>query len=136
MKFQIITPERVVYADEIDQISMMTENGEVTILPHHIPLVTNLIPGELHYRKNSEDFVVAVAGGFGVVREDNSVLVLADAAERPDEINIAKAEEAKERAVKLMSEAKSREDVEFAMLQSKIEKELNRIRIGNKYRKI
>ena len=49
MRFQIITPERVVFSDEINQVSLPTEDGEITVLPHHIPLVTILKPGELRY---------------------------------------------------------------------------------------
>jgi F-type H+-transporting ATPase subunit epsilon len=77
MRFQIVTPERLVFSDEIDQISMMTKDGEITIMAHHIPLVTNLKPGELRYKKQGEEFGVAVSGGFGVVRDDGSVVVLA-----------------------------------------------------------
>lgn len=136
MHFKIVTPERVLLSDEIDQISLMTENGEITILPHHIPLVTNLVPGELKYQKNGEEKIVAIAGGFGVVREDNTVLVLADAAEHPHEIDLTRAEAAVAKASALMKEARHKEDVNFSTIQAKIEKELNRVRIGNKYRKL
>ena len=105
-KFQIITPEKMVFADEIDQVSLMTTNGEITILSHHIPLVAVLTPGELHYKKEGEDHVAAVTGGFVEVKADGNVVVLADAAEYAHEIDIARAEEAKVKAEKLMSQAK------------------------------
>jgi F-type H+-transporting ATPase subunit epsilon len=69
MKFQIITPERVVFSDEVDQVSLMTTTGEITILPHHIPLVTVLKPGELRYKKDNEEQAIAVSGGFAILEE-------------------------------------------------------------------
>ncbi len=137
MRFQIVTPERLVFSDEIDQISMMTEDGEITIMAHHIPLVTNLKPGELRYKKQGEEFGVAVSGGFGVVRDDGSVVVLADTAEHAHEIDMARAEEARERAAKLMQAPRTQESVDFATLAAKMEKELARLKVGSnkKYRK-
>src|SRR4051812_45706668 len=102
MHFQIVTQERVVFKDEIDQITMMTEDGEITVLPHHIPLVTNLKPGELRYKKQGEEFGLAVSGGFGVIRDDGTIVILADTAEHAHEIDMARAEEARARAAKLM----------------------------------
>ncbi|MBI5728642.1 MAG: F0F1 ATP synthase subunit epsilon [Candidatus Magasanikbacteria bacterium] len=136
MKFQIVTPERVVLSDEIDQITLTTEDGEITVLPRHIPLVTNLKPGELHYKKSGEDFGVAISGGFGVVKDDGSVVVLADTAEHAHEIDLVRAEEARARAAKLMSEPRKQEDVNFAALQMQLEKALIRLKVGNKYRKL
>lgn len=136
MKFQIITPERVVFSDEIDQLSMMTRDGEITVLPHHIPLITLLQPGELRYKKNGEEFFIAVSGGFAEVRSDNSLIILADTAEYAHEIDISRAEAARERALKLMQETRHKEDVDYAALQTQLEKALNRLRVGNKYRKI
>lgn len=135
MRFQIVTPERVVFSDDIDQISMMTEEGEITVLPHHIPLVSSLKPGELRYKKHGEEFAVAVSGGFGVVRDDGSIVVLADTAEHAHEINLVRAEEARARAAKLMEDSRNKEDVDFAAIAVKLQKEMNRLRIGNKWRK-
>lgn len=135
MQFQIVTPERVVFSDNVEQVSMMTEDGEITVLPHHIPLVSTLKPGELRYKKQGEEFAIAVSGGFGVVRENDTIMILADTAEHPEEINLARAEEARARAVKLMEDVRSKEHVDYSLLQIKLEKELNRLRVGNKYRK-
>lgn len=135
MRFQIVTPEKVVFSDNIDQISMMTEDGEITVLPHHIPLVSTLKPGELRYKKAGEEFAVAVSGGFGVVRDDGSIVVLADTAEHAHEINLARAEEARARAAKIMEESRNKENVDFAAIAVKLQKEMNRLRVGNKWRK-
>ncbi|OGH68724.1 MAG: ATP synthase F1 subunit epsilon [Candidatus Magasanikbacteria bacterium RIFCSPLOWO2_02_FULL_44_11] len=136
MHFQIITPEREVFSDEIDQISLMTEDGEITVLPHHIPLVTNLKPGELRYKKKTEEITLAVSGGFGVVRPNGSVIVLADTAEHAHEIDLKRAEEARSRAAKLMEESRNKEDINYTSLALKLEKELTRLRVGNRYRKL
>ena len=136
LHFKIITPERVVFEDEIDQISMMTPNGEITVLPHHIPLVTLLSPGELHYKKNNEDKDLAVSGGFAEVRDNNSVVILADTAEHAHEINVERAETARARAAQLMAEARGKDDVDFAALQIQLEKALLRLKVGNRYRKL
>ena len=63
INFKIITPERVVYSDEVDQVSLMTRDGEITVLPHHIPLVTILQAGELRYKKGAEEKAIAISGG-------------------------------------------------------------------------
>ena len=55
IKFEIITPERTVYQDDIDQLTLPTKMGEITILPHHIPLVAALLPGELRIKKNDQE---------------------------------------------------------------------------------
>lgn len=136
MHFLIITPERQVFSDEIDQISLTTEEGEITVLPNHIPLVTNLKPGELRYKKKDEEITLAVSGGFGVVRTDGTVVVLADTAEHAHEIDLKRAEEARARAAKLMAESRNKEDVSYTSLALKLEKELTRLRVGNRYRKL
>ena len=136
MKFQIVTPEKTVSSEDVEQVSLPTTEGEITILPNHIPLVSIIKAGELRYIKNGEVFALAVSGGFVEVREDGSIVVLADTAEHAMEIDIARAEEAKERASKLMLEARHKEHVSFESIETALEKELTRIRVGNKYRKI
>ncbi len=136
MMFKIVTPERQVFTDEVSQVTMMTTMGEISILPHHIPLVANLVPGEIRYKKNNEELSIAVSGGFAEVRPDGSVVILADTAEHAHEIDLARAEEAKLRAEKLMSEARNKDEVDYTALAVKLEKELARLRVGKKYRKV
>lgn len=136
LKFRIVTPERVVFEDEVDQVTMMTRNGEITVLPHHLPLVTILEPGELRYKKKNEEHMLAVSGGFVEVKADNTLSILADTAEMADEIDLARAEAAKAKAEKLMQEARSKEDVDFVAVQANLERALNRLKVGNKYRKL
>ncbi len=136
MQFKIVTPEREVFADDVTQVSLATTMGEITILPHHIPLVCNLVPGEVKYKKNDEENSIAISGGFAEVRDDGSVVILADTAEHAHEIDLTRAEEAKTRADKLMAEARNKEDVDYSALSVKLERELARLRVGKRYRKI
>ena len=136
MKFDIITPERVVFSADVDAVTMMTQSGEITVLPHHIPLVTVLQPGELRYKQKGEEFAIAVSGGFAEVRADNSIKILADTAEHAHEIDLVRAEEARAKAAKLMEETRNKEDVDYTALAIKMEKELNRLRVGKKYKNV
>ncbi|MEW6611048.1 MAG: ATP synthase F1 subunit epsilon [Patescibacteria group bacterium] len=132
INFKIVTPERIVYEDEVDSVTLPTIMGEITILPHHIPLVSTVASGELVVRKGNEAHPMAISGGFVEVREGSSVTVLADTAERVHEIDEARAEEAKERARKVLAERQA-EDIDYTALATKIEKELARLRVARKY---
>lgn len=136
MRFQIITPEKTVYSDDVEQVSIPTTDGEITVLQNHVPLISVLKAGELRYKKSGEEFSIAVSGGFLEVRENNSVVILADTAEHAHEIDLDHAEKARAKAAELMSTERSKEDVDFETLATSLEKELARLRVGNKYRKL
>ncbi len=137
LKLKIITPERVLLEGEVDSLSCPTQMGEITILPHHIPLVANLQPGEMKAITDGEPRLMAITGGVLEVRPGNEIVVLADAAEEADEIDLARAEEAKTRARTIMSE-QTMSDEEYAATAASLEKSLARIRVAQKgkYRKI
>lgn len=135
IKFKIATPEKVIYEDEIFQVSIPTTSGEITVLPNHIPLVSVLQAGELKIKDKDGDHPLAVAGGFVEVRDNNELVILADNAERAEEIDLERAEEARKRAEDEMEKAKSQENVDFAKLQAIIDREMNRIRVGKKYKR-
>lgn len=132
--FKIVTPEGVVYENDIFQVSIPTVTGEITVLPRHIPLVTVLRTGELKIKDQNGDQVIAIAGGFVEVKGKNEVIILADNAERAESIDIDRAEEARKRAEEQMSKIKAGEDIDFAKLQAVIDREMNRIKVGKKYR--
>jgi F-type H+-transporting ATPase subunit epsilon len=100
-KLEIVTAERMIYADEVSAVIAWGVEGQLGILPHHAPLMTMLQPGDLMIRKDKEEEIFAISGGFLEVRPDK-VIVLADACERADEIDITRAEEAKKRAQETM----------------------------------
>lgn len=129
LNFQIITPDKVVYKDEIDQLSVPTINGEITILPNHIPLITPLQPGEITIKKDNKLRHMAVMRGFVEV-SDNNIRLIADAAELAEEIDDRRAEEALERAKKAKEEAK--DDVAFADATAALERAITRVKIARK----
>ncbi len=132
IKFQIVTPERIVLEEEIKQVTVPTQMGEITVLPGHIPLVAALAAGEIRAKKNGKEILMAVSGGFIEVSK-NKIVILADTAERAEEINVKRAEEARQRALKLKEE-KRFDRVEFTVLQAKIEKELARLKVARRHR--
>ena len=105
IRLEIVTPERVIYSDEVDAVVAPGTEGQLGILPHHAPLMTILQAGELRVMKNGDETCIAVFGGFLEVRPDR-VIVLADAAERAEEIDATRAEEAKRRAEQALADRK------------------------------
>lgn len=103
IRLEVVTPERSVFSDDVDIVVAPGIEGELGILPHHTPLMTALKTGELRARKGSEEFLLCVNGGFMEVRPDR-VIVLADTCERAEEIDLARAEEARKRAEQKMAE--------------------------------
>ena len=94
----------MVYSDDVSTLIAWGVEGQLGILPHHAPLMTMLQPGDLLIRKDKEEEFFALSGGFLEVRPDK-VIILADACERADEIDLARAEEAKKRAQETMKAA-------------------------------
>ena len=97
LKIDIVTAERIVYSAEVEAVIAPGVEGQLGILPHHAPLMTILQAGELVVRKGGQEEIMAISGGFLEVRPDH-VIVLADQAERAEEIDAARAEEARKRA--------------------------------------
>ena len=108
LRLEIITAERIVLTeDAVTSVQVPAADGRVGILPRHAPLMTTLAPGELIMRKEEESESFFVTGGFLEVR-NNHVAVLADASERAEELDEARAEEARRRAEATLSEKKDR----------------------------
>ncbi|MFA7169820.1 MAG: ATP synthase F1 subunit epsilon [Candidatus Paceibacterota bacterium] len=128
---QIVTPEKIAFNGEIDQISLPTKNGQITILPKHISLVSTIKHGELIIKDGKNEILMAVYGGFVEVRK-NQVRVMTDIAERIEEINIEKAEEARKEAQKRLQEKDRMSDVAFADTVAILEKSLARIKVARR----
>ncbi|MDP2586731.1 MAG: ATP synthase F1 subunit epsilon [Candidatus Komeilibacteria bacterium] len=135
IQFKIATPEKVVYEAEVDQITLPTKMGEITVLPNHLPLVSVLLPGEILVKTGQEDLPLAVSGGF-VEFTDNKMTILADTAERVEEIDEQRAEAARSRIKDLLDKKVSAEAVDFTALAVKMEKELARLKVARKYKDI
>ena len=120
---QVVTPEKIAFEGEIDQISLPTKNGQITILPKHISLVSTVKSGELVIKNGEEEILMAVYGGFVEVRK-NQVRVMTDVAERVDEIDEEKAQKARDDAQRKLQEKDRMDDVDFADAVRQLEKSL------------
>lgn len=130
LQFEIITPERVVYKDEIDQITLPSAEGEITILPNHIPLIAVLRPGEIIAKKGAEEISMSCSGGFIEVTP-KKVVVLADTAEKAEELVEEEILKARERAEKILKE-KHIDTEKFAEAAAAMERELARLKVLRK----
>jgi len=124
---EIVTAERVVLSDDVDQVHAPTKEGRVGILPRHMPLITILVPGELDIIKNNERTEYAVSGGFMEVLP-NRITILADAVERADEIDEERAERARRAAEERMSAHQS--EVDMAKAEAELRRALTRIKVA------
>jgi F-type H+-transporting ATPase subunit epsilon len=131
IKFKIVTPERTVLEDAVDQITLPTTDGEITILPNHRSYIASLKTGELMVRKGKEEIFIYVSGGF-IEFHNNELIVLADAAERAEEIDVKLAEEAKKRAEEIKQQKITLDDTEYARVAAAIERESARIKVARK----
>uniref|UniRef100_A0A7C4XMN6 ATP synthase epsilon chain n=1 Tax=candidate division WOR-3 bacterium TaxID=2052148 RepID=A0A7C4XMN6_UNCW3 len=136
MKFrlEIVTPERLVYSEDVDVLTLPTVQGEISILAKHVPLVSIISPGEIKIKKDNEIEYMAITGGFVQVLP-HKVIILADAAERAEEIDIERAMRARERAQKLMEEKRG-DRISHAEAMAAFQRALVRIKVGQRKRKI
>ncbi len=136
IKFEIVTPERVVLKQEILQITVPTTSGEITVLPDHIPLVSVLKPGVIEVKRadNSSE-IISVSSGFIEVTKDK-VVILADTAERAEELDEERIKEAQQRAEKLKEKARNVDNVQFTAVAAKLEKEMARLRASGRWRRL
>ena len=132
VRLDIVTAEQLVFSEEVDVVIAPGIDGEMAILPRHAPLMTMLQPGELRVRQGSEEFSLAVTGGFLEVRPDR-VTVLADAAERAEDIDAARAEEAKRRAEERLAGRITETDT--ARAEAALRRSLIRLRVAEKRRR-
>ena len=134
MRCEVVTAERIVFQDDVDMVVAPGIEGQLGILPHHAPLMTALTYGELTLRRaGQEDEFVAIGGGFMEVGPDH-VIILADSAERADEIDLARAEEAQHRAEETMAQ-KRREDVDFVRAEAALRRSLIRLKVARRKRR-
>jgi len=131
-RLEIVTAERMVYSEDVSALVAWGVEGQLGILPHHAPLMTMLQPGDILIRKEKEEEFFAISGGFLEVRPDK-VIILADACERADEIDIARAEEAKKRAQETMKAAPL--SVDAAAAEAALRRSLARLKAAEKRRR-
>ncbi len=132
MKFRIATPERIMLETEVDAITLPTQMGEITVLPNHIPLIANLVPGEIIYKHDNQESFFAISGGILEVNKNNEVVILADTAEFGHEIDVERAEKAKEAARMLMTQS-AKDAKSFADASAAFQKHLVRLKVARKH---
>lgn len=131
-RLEIVTAERLSFADDVNVLVAPGVEGQLGILPHHAPLMTMLQPGELVIRKNNEEIYWAISGGFLEVRPDK-VIILADACEQADEIDIARAEAAKRRAEERLKTGAP--DLDQARVEAALRRSLARLKVAERRRR-
>jgi F-type H+-transporting ATPase subunit epsilon len=131
IRLEIVSPERRAYTDEVDMVVVPGIDGELGILPHHTRLISALGTGELRIRKAGTEQILLISGGFVEVRPDK-VIVLADLAEHSDEIDEAKAVEARREAEAKLGEV--HDPVDVARVRAALQTALMRERIATRRR--
>ena len=135
LHLQIITPEKTVLDDDVDQVSLPTSTGQITVLPKHTNLVTTIEPGELIFRKHQKDNHLAAGYGFAQVTSD-SVKVLVDLAAGEEEIEEKAIEAAKKAAEVALAPKHQLSEEEFATAAANLQKALTQLKIKRRHRRL
>jgi F-type H+-transporting ATPase subunit epsilon len=126
LQLQIVTPDAQTFSDQVEMVTLPGIEGEMGIYPNHVPLMTQLVPGEIIVRKDGQDFFLAVGDGFVEITGEH-VAVLTDMALRVEQIDEAKAEEARRRAEARLAE--HIDDAEAAAVQAALANSLAQIAV-------
>jgi len=126
LKLEIVTPEAKIYSEDVDMVTLPGVEGEMGIYPMHVPLMTQVVAGEVLVRKGSEQHFLAVGEGFVQVSAER-VAILTDMAIKADDIDEMKAEEARKRAEARLSEKLT--DEESAMVSASLARSLAQLKV-------
>ena len=134
LSVDVITAERVVFSDtDIDAVVAPGAVGELTVLPEHASLITSLVPGEVRIQKaGADETYMVVTGGFLEVRDDK-VIILAENAEKADEIDVARAQAARERAERSLGSREAA--VDLSRVQAELRRSLIRLKVADRRRR-
>ena len=128
-QLEIVTPEKMVVRDVAEEMQIPGKNGYLGVLPGHAPLITELAVGEISYRKGNETQYLAVAWGFAEVLPER-VVILAETAERPEEIDVKRAEEAKQRAEERLKSGST--EIDFTRAEDALQRAETRLQVAAK----
>lgn len=131
----VATPHGVIYEHPAHEVVFTTRDGQITVFPHHTPLVSVLMPGEMIVREGVNEYYFVVSGGILEIRESGNVLVLADTSERLEDVDLERAEAARIRAEEALKERHTLDDVTTARFQAKLARDLARVQVGRRRRK-
>lgn len=132
LQLEIITPLKSVLKEQVDEIIIPTELGEIAILPNHVPLLAKIKPGEMIIKKNQKPIFFAITGGFLEV-QNNNITILADYAVRAENIEVARAKEAEERAKNVMKQKTSGRD--FVIAEADLRRALLELHVARRHKK-
>jgi F-type H+-transporting ATPase subunit epsilon len=129
IELQIVTPDRLLVREQVDEVEIPGSEGYFGVLPGHTPMLASLAVGELWYRKGQEKTYLAIAFGFAEVLPDR-VTILAQLAERAEDIDVTRAEEAKKRAETRLTQAKA--DIDYERARAALTKSLARLQVASR----
>ncbi|HWY80272.1 MAG TPA: ATP synthase F1 subunit epsilon [Candidatus Sulfotelmatobacter sp.] len=134
MQLEIVTPEKIIYQGDVDELYINTSGGEIGILPHHVNLFTQIEPGELRLKISEKEQFMAVTGGFLEV-SNNKITILADYAVHAEEIEVEKAMEARKRAEEILKKKESQiTEQEFAAAEAAFKQAIAELKVVNRRR--
>ena len=131
LKLEIVTPEAKIYSEDVEMVTLPAVEGEMGVLPMHVPLMTQIVSGELVARKDGRDHFLAIGDGFVEITGER-VAVVTDMAIKADDIDEAKAEEARKRAESRLQEKLS--DEESAMVSAALMHSLAQLKVKRRQR--
>lgn len=130
IRLEIVTPERKIYSEDVDMVSLKGQEGELGILPNHAPLVTPLAVSAVRIKKDDTISKLAISGGFLEV-SNNKAVILAESAELPEDINVERAMQAKDRAEQFLDE-KDSDKIDIKRAQLALQRALVRLDVAGK----
>lgn len=136
LKLKIVTPEKLILEELVESVTLPTTEGEITILPEHVPIIAGLKSGDIVAIAGGEHIPMAVVGGFVEVKKEEgmtTVAVLADFAEYVSSLTDIEIEKAKARAEELRKLAENKEHVDFEHFATELERSLTRVKIADKW---
>ncbi len=132
MNLNVVSPEGTIYQDTVDEISLPTPKGEITILPHHVSLFTKMSDGIVNIKKGAKESIIATVGGFVEV-SDGNVTILSDHLVKAENIQAAKAQEARKRAEDTMK--KKENEIDFIMAEKELQRAIMELQVADKIKK-
>ena len=136
IKFEIVTPEKVVLEEDISQVTVPSKEGEITVLPKHTPLIVGLKPGVIELiNKKGEIRIMSISGGFIEVLR-NKVVILADSADRAEELDEKEIEKAKKRAQESLKDLRHFDQERFTNISAQITRELAKTKALERWKNV
>ncbi len=128
-QLRLLTPDESVFDDQVEAVLVPGENGQFGVLTGHTKFVTTLVAGELRYVQGGQSFKLAISGGFAEV-SPAGVTVLADTLERPEQIDLARAETAKKEALAALAKKAELDEAEALHQEARLARSVNRIQLA------